>query len=86
MTETLILSIIGGVVTILTALIGKLIFDVFRTKKDASAARSAAEKTESSINNREFPLSDRLHAVGATASAAVQAVARVATTLEEHGR
>lgn len=43
MTETVILAIIGGVVTILTALIGKLSIDVGRTKKDARAAATDAK-------------------------------------------
>ncbi len=86
MTETVILAIIGGVVTILTAFIGKLSFDLSRTKRDAKAARHASEKTEHSINNRETPLSDRLDAVGKAADAAVTAVASVAETLEDHGR
>lgn len=79
MTETIILAIIGGVVTILTAIIGKLSFDVGRTKKDAAAARQAAVKTEHSINNRPTPLSDRLDAVQ-------KSVDKVASVLEEHGQ
>lgn len=86
MTETIVLTIIGGVVTILTALIGKLSFDMSRTKTDAKAARHASEKTEHSINNRDTPLSDRLDAVGEAADAAVAAVAAVAETLKDHGR
>lgn len=85
-TETVILAIIGGVVTIMTALIGKLSFDLSRTKKDAKAARHASEKTEHSINNRSTPLSDRLDAVGKLSETAIAAVASVAETLESHGR
>lgn len=43
MTETVILAIIGGVVTILTAIIGKLSVDVGRTKKDAKSAATDAK-------------------------------------------
>lgn len=86
MPETVVLAIIGGVVTLLTAIIGKLTFDVSRTKKDASAARTASEKTESSINNRDSPLSDRLDAVGTAAADALEAVNEVAKTLKAHGQ
>ena len=78
MTETIILAIIGGVVTILTALIGKLSIDVGRTKKDAAAARVASQKTENSINNRPTTLSDRLDGV-------LEAVEKVQSTQKEHG-
>lgn len=78
MPETVILAIIGGVVTILTAIIGKLSFDVGRTKKDAAAARQAAVKTEHSINNRPTSLSDRLDGL-------MDAVSKVQSTQREHG-
>lgn len=78
MPEPIILAIITGVVTILTALIGKLTFDMSKTKK-------AAVKTEHSINNRDTPLSDRLDKVGEAAASALQAVNKVAETLEAHG-
>lgn len=71
MPETVILAIIGGVVTILTAIIGKLSFDVNETKK-------AAVKTENSINNRPTSLSDRIDGV-------MDAVSKVQRTQREHG-
>ncbi|GAA3306999.1 hypothetical protein [Glutamicibacter nicotianae] len=39
MPEIVVLAIISGVAPILTAFIGKLSFDVARTKKEAAAAR-----------------------------------------------
>lgn len=47
MTETVILTIIGGVVTLLTALIGKLYFDASRTKQDDKAAAKDAKSAAS---------------------------------------
>ncbi|WP_417372732.1 DUF2746 domain-containing protein [Glutamicibacter protophormiae] len=51
MTETVILAIIGGVVTILTAIIGKLSIDVGRTKKDAKSAAADAKEARIQVKN-----------------------------------
>jgi septation ring formation regulator EzrA len=70
--DEVLLSVIGGVVTILTALIGKVAWDGHRTRQHTEAVHE-------SVNNRPTSLSDRLDEV----HGAVSAVAHV---LEEYRR
>ncbi|MFK0082714.1 hypothetical protein [Glutamicibacter sp. NPDC090743] len=56
LTEPILLSIIGGVFALLTAIVTKLSFDMSRTRKDTAAVHQ-------SINNRPTSLSDRLDEV-----------------------
>ncbi|WP_313812977.1 DUF2746 domain-containing protein [Glutamicibacter sp.] len=51
MSETVLLAIIGGAVTLLTALIGKLSFDVGKTKKDARSAAKDAKEAREQVKN-----------------------------------
>ena len=51
MSETVLLAIIGGVVTVLTAIIGKISIDVGRTKKDAKSAADDAREARIQVKN-----------------------------------
>ncbi|MGP9490600.1 hypothetical protein ACT3UD_18205 [Glutamicibacter sp. 287] len=79
LTEAVLLSIIGGVFALLTAIVTKLSFDVSKTSKDTAAVHQ-------SINNRPTSLSDRVDDVGTAASDALDAVNEIATTLKAHGQ
>lgn len=56
MSEPVILAVIGGLVTLLTALIGKVVVDGHHTRRETRAVHE-------SINNRPTTLSERLDEV-----------------------
>lgn len=56
LTEPILLSIIGGVFALLTAIVTKLSLDVSQTRKETSAVHK-------SINNRPTSLSDRMDVI-----------------------
>lgn len=85
MADPVAIALISTIGTILVALIGKVSLDLSRTKKDVVRARAASEKTESSINNRDSPLSDRLDVASEAALDALKGVQQLAETLKDHG-
>lgn len=72
LTEPILLSIIGGVFALLTAIVTKLSFDVSKTRKDTAAVHQ-------SINNRPTSMSDRVDEV-------IEALERVEAQQVNHGR
>lgn len=78
MTEPVLLAIIGGVFSVMIALIGKLTFDVSKTRKDAAAVHQ-------SINNRPTSMSDRIDSLSDQMSGVLKAVGQVQQTQKEHG-
>lgn len=79
MPEPVIITLITTLGAILIALIGKVSWDVSKTRKDTAAVHE-------SINNRDTPLSDRLEAVGDSATAANLAAVGLKTTVDELAR
>lgn len=77
-----VLATLSAVAVAWIALRGKLA----SIGKDASEAKAASVKTESSINNRDSPLSDRLDVASKAAIDALEAVKDVAETLKTHGQ
>lgn len=72
MTEPVLLAIIGGIFSVMIALIDKLTVDVSKTRKDAVAVHQ-------SINNRPTSLSDGMDVLGT-------GIEQVKGILNEHGK
>ena len=81
MTEPVIITLITTLGTVLVALIGKIAVDTSKTKKHAEQAKTAAQKTEHSINNRPTPLSDRIDGLAGQIQATSESVSAVAKDL-----
>lgn len=78
-TTEVIVAIVGVIGAVMVALVGKISFDMIKVKRSSAAAHHFAQKTESSINHRDTPMSDRIDAV----MAAVKGVAATQMTQGE---
>lgn len=96
MSEDSILQIALAVISVfgvvMTAVIGRLTFQVGKVRKDATAtavdaaeARRLATRTDHSINNRDSPLSDRVDDLHKDVRAAVRTMTAVAEKLTTQG-
>lgn len=89
-TPEFILGLIGQLVIVAVAWLGlkgklaELGKSLKSVQKEASEAKDAAVKTESSINNRDSPASDRWDAIHEEAKNTTQLVESVIKTLDQH--
>lgn len=83
MATEVIVAIVAGLSAVMVALVGKLSFDMIKVKRSSAAAHHFAQKTESSINHRDTPMSDRIDAVMTAVKGVAATQATQGTTLKQ---
>lgn len=82
-TTEVIVAVVAGFSAVMVALVGKLSFDMIKVKRSSAAAHHFAQKTESSINHRDTPMSDRIDAVMAAVEGVAETQASQGKTLKQ---